>query len=750
MWNNVALCTSFISSRTQRVLSSFFGWIGKHIDNRPWLFILIGIVITLMSSCGFYFFESENRSLYLWIPRGSTEWSRYTYIVDTFGSYPTEMDLLITVNDEKSDSILSPSNMDTSYDIFNMINNITLIYDTTYNFQYNDVCLRPYPSSPFCLSTHNNIFGFFFKSYLYDDELWQNDSNIKQIINNNDNLAIAAFAGGLETDENVNNQYYVISADVLLIIYRIEGSLNETERDISYEYMGAFQDYWALHSNDYNDVTVSYYTERTFDDELGRIVAGDMPIFGLAIITMTVYLMVTLGTLSCIGARAWLACSAVLVLICSLIMGFGISMFLGTQFNAICALVPYILLGVGVDDMIILVDTFDATPMEDDKTNSYKRLCKSLSLSGVSISLTSFCSSMAFFVGSATDIPSISSFCVFAGWCFLANYMLQFLIFVPLMVYDDRRMQKKNNFCCPCICKYDTDDNHNHNVSDNDNNKQVNNNKFTMKYLIEISVIPLLSQRIYRRIIIIIFMIIFGFSCYTTQYLSTDTDVTKFVPDDSYFLDFINKIDDKFGQQIVSEVQIIIRHQDFSNKTIRDNIYSLIAAIESEDNCIGQVEHWLDAFNVWVYNNKNGTILDNIIDSETYYKYLKQFTNDSLFARWHSEIIYIDNNMHMIKATRFYMNVFKETVVNQQYPQYLKWNEILFKYIDNGFIFTPSFCYSYLVYVIFSLTVENMLFAAIGVFCILFILLDLRMAIFIICIVIMIDVDLFAWMYLVN
>eukprot|EP01083_Nonionella_stella_P271113 918408_1 len=209
--------------------------------------------------------------------------------------------------------------------------------------------------------------------------------------------------------------------------------------------MGAFQDYWALHSNDYNDVTVSYYTERTIDDELGRIVAGDMPLFGLAIITMTVYLMVTLGTLSCIGARAWLACSAVLVLICSLIMGFGISMFLGTQFNAICALVPYILLGVGVDDMIILVDTFDATPMEDDKTKSYKRLCKSLSLSGVSISLTSFCSSMAFFVGSATDIPSISSFCVFAGWCFLANYMLQFLIFVPLMVYDDRRMQKKNN-----------------------------------------------------------------------------------------------------------------------------------------------------------------------------------------------------------------------------------------------------------------------------------------------------------------
>lgn len=75
-----------------------------------------------------------------------------------------------------------------------------------------------------------------------------------------------------------------------------------------------------------------------------------------------------------------------------------------------------------------------------------------LAASGLSISLTSFYLSMTFFVGSSIDIPGIRSFCVYAAWSFLANYALQFLLFVPLLVMDDRRIGKKKNFCCPCCC----------------------------------------------------------------------------------------------------------------------------------------------------------------------------------------------------------------------------------------------------------------------------------------------------------
>ena len=117
--------------------------------------------------------------------------------------------------------------------------------------------------------------------------------------------------------------------------------------------MGAWLDYWKEHASDYeeDEISINYLSGRSFDDEISRIVSGDLPIFGLALMVMLVYLMFTLGKLSCVGARPWLAFSAVLVMLCALAMGFSIAAMAGTTFNSIVMLVPYILLGVGVDDM---------------------------------------------------------------------------------------------------------------------------------------------------------------------------------------------------------------------------------------------------------------------------------------------------------------------------------------------------------------------------------------------------------------
>ncbi len=49
----------------------------------------------------------------------------------------------------------------------------------------------------------------------------------------------------------------------------------------------------------------------------------------------------------------------IVVMFCALIGGFGFSAMLGFKLNTIVLLVPFILLGVGVDDMLILVDACD-------------------------------------------------------------------------------------------------------------------------------------------------------------------------------------------------------------------------------------------------------------------------------------------------------------------------------------------------------------------------------------------------------
>lgn len=118
--------------------------------------------------------------------------------------------------------------------------------------------------------------------------------------------------------------------------------------------MAEWQTYWREHAAKYSEahgIDIAYYSDRSFDDEISRVLLGDIPIFMMALLIMLLYLMFTLGKVSCIAARPWLALSAIWVMLCALFVGFSIAICTGTTFNTIVMLVPYILLGVGVDDM---------------------------------------------------------------------------------------------------------------------------------------------------------------------------------------------------------------------------------------------------------------------------------------------------------------------------------------------------------------------------------------------------------------
>eukprot|EP01084_Bolivina_argentea_P008422 15774_1 len=734
----IASCSSFVSSRSQKQFNSGFRLIGKHIYRKPWLFILIGLILTLICSLGFLLLKQETRALRLWVPRKSVVWSQYTTIINSFGSYPSKMLLIITSEDE-SDSILSPSNMNIAYDIYKDIDNITLDYNGNI-YDYEQLCSRPYPTAPSCTSDYSNIFGFLFNS---QSELWQNSTMIDDIINVN-NSAIQGFAGGLQMEDG-----YISAAQSLILVYELRGTTNETENKIIREFLLAFQDYWTSHAKNYHSIQIQFITDRSMDDEVGRVVSGDIPIFGAALLCMLTYLMFTLGQFSCIKARPWLACSAMLVMLCSLIIGFGVLSFIGMEFNLLCALVPYILLGVGVDDMIILVDTYQRTRISHTITTEEMRLCEALSISGLSISLTSFCSSMAFFIGSTTDLPAMSSFCMVAAWSFVANYFLQFLIFVPLMIYDEKRILKQNNFCLPCCIHHIEIAKKNEN--ENENNNCPISNRFRIQHVMDSYIVPMLSKRICRVLTIILFVIFSGVSIYLSSNLKTESDITKVLPDDSYVLDYLETIEQNFGTSTVNELNIIVENEDMSNEQVRDQLFTLFNALEKEPSAIGTVKQWLYPFTEWVVSNKNKSSLD-ALSKTMFYQYLQQFANDSTNAVWNSEIIYNDaSTPTMIAATRFFLTAFRPVSHSKNYDLYLHWNEICDEYFDsNAFIYEVDYGRSFFRAQIQSLTIENMLFAALGVFAVLLLLLDCRVALFILIVVIMIDIDLLGWMFLFD
>ena len=151
--------------------------------------------------------------------------------------------------------------------------------------------------------------------------------------------------------------------------------------------------------------------------------SGDLPIFGASFVVMLVYLALTLGKFNCVEARPLIAVGSLLSTICAIVMGFGLGSAFGYDFNVVVTLIPLIILGVGVDDDIIIVESLNRTPLPDnDIKKEDERFGNAMAHSGLSITLTSFSSIVAFLIGSAVDLPGIESFCIYACLCFLANY----------------------------------------------------------------------------------------------------------------------------------------------------------------------------------------------------------------------------------------------------------------------------------------------------------------------------------------
>ena len=222
--------SGFLSTITQPTTRKCFIWIGRNVYGHRQRFIALGfLVIILCIAGGSVYYQQiclddatlciENRSLYLWIPQKSLIWSQYTEILSVFGSYPSILTLQLTVNE--GDSILTPSNMDTAFEIANSISNVTLYDHNDRDYEYIDLCTRSTPNQPDCDSSDESLFAVFFQN---DPSFW-NDLNITLTVVSTPGAPSALYLGGLEYADDDPSR--IVSAQSLRIAYSLRGDTDQ-------------------------------------------------------------------------------------------------------------------------------------------------------------------------------------------------------------------------------------------------------------------------------------------------------------------------------------------------------------------------------------------------------------------------------------------------------------------------------------------------------------------------------------------
>lgn len=132
----------------------------------------------------------------------------------------------------------------------------------------------------------------------------------------------------------------------------------------------------------------------------------------------------------------------------AILASYGLCFYLGVFYGPVHPTIPFLLLGIGVDDMFVIIQALDNLSNEEKQLPIPERMARALKHAGVSITVTSVTDIAAFAIGATTSMPALRSFCINAMAGILMLFILEVTFFVALTVLDERRKASRRIGCC--------------------------------------------------------------------------------------------------------------------------------------------------------------------------------------------------------------------------------------------------------------------------------------------------------------
>uniref|UniRef100_A0A8C7KIF2 Patched 1 n=1 Tax=Oncorhynchus kisutch TaxID=8019 RepID=A0A8C7KIF2_ONCKI len=191
------------------------------------------------------------------------------------------------------------------------------------------------------------------------------------------------------------------------------------------------------------------FTTTTLEDILKSF--SDVSIIRVAsgYLLMLAYACLTMLRWDCAKSQGAVGLAGVLLVALSVAAGLGLCSLLGISFNAATTQVlPFLALGVGVDDVFLLAHAFSETgqnkriPFEDRTGECLKR-------TGASVALTSISNVTAFFMAALIPIPALRAFSLQVPVCvWLCSPVLS--VFLSVCLFDSSPSANGLSLClCP-------------------------------------------------------------------------------------------------------------------------------------------------------------------------------------------------------------------------------------------------------------------------------------------------------------
>merc|ERR1711968_304786 len=415
------------------------------------------------------------------------------------------------------------------------------------------------------------------------------------------NISTVGMLGGIEYDD----KGFIKSAKAIAYTYLLDKATDENDpknqRIAGWEY-GFTQ--FAMTWNDtsvegHKNHKLNVYTQcsRDISDELSALISPDVIKVNMGLLFIIVYAILVLGKFHPVRNRSCLAFSGIVSVGLAIGMAYGVASMIGFYYTPVTGVLPFILIGIGVDDMFVLVNAYDNCASEDLE----ERMRETFSEAGVSITITSFTDFFAFALGATSTLPALENFCAYAALGILFDYILQISLFGSAMVYDAKRQAAGRKDCCgACCCKPTSFFCCGGNCAKYDEG--------ALKRCIRNRYAPMIASRCFRILVIFIFVGWFGVSAYLATFLRQDFSFRWFVPSDSRLIGVFD-IQDKYFGDLGLPVSVTTGTQ---NGTKHNSIKSQSAMLKLDDAMkknewlqTDTVDGWYPAFVTWIKECKD-------------------------------------------------------------------------------------------------------------------------------------------------
>ncbi|KAG0727530.1 NPC intracellular cholesterol transporter 1 [Chionoecetes opilio] len=209
------------------------------------------------------------------------------------------------------------------------------------------------------------------------------------------------------------------------------------------------------------DMDLAFNAERGIEDELKRESENDVVTIFVSYLIMFAYITLSLGNVSTqcnrllIESKIMLALGGVIIVMLSIGASLGFYGYMGVPATLfVIEVIPFLVLAVGVDNIFILVQTWQREPRREDESVE-AHVGRVVGKVAPSMLLSTTAEALCFFLGGLSDMPAVYAFALYAGLALVIDFLLQMTCFVALLTLDARRVEANrwDVLCCVQVSK---------------------------------------------------------------------------------------------------------------------------------------------------------------------------------------------------------------------------------------------------------------------------------------------------------